>query len=256
MLESERHLVSIVDDDPSAREATTSLLRANGFVAQSFSSAYEFLNSPDLEGTECLVLDLRMPGMGGLELQRHLEVERRLIPIVFVTAHGTAETREQAKSAGAIDFLAKPVSEDALLSAVRVAFERTQNVNKIKLAESFLSALRTRDWDLLRSLMTENVTWSLAGQSLISGEAKGVESVIQRAQTIVSYGLTFTLKHILVGKHGVALSLHNTARRGNLFLDEHLTTVFGLRDQKIATISTYLSDVEMVNTFFVSFKTA
>jgi len=92
MLERERHLVSIVDDDPSVREATTSLLRANGFVAQSFSSASEFLNSQDLEETECIVLDLRMPGMDGLELQRHLAAEHRPIPIVIVTAHGTTDT--------------------------------------------------------------------------------------------------------------------------------------------------------------------
>jgi len=256
MLERESHLVSVVDDDPSVREATTSLLRANGFAAQSFSSAAEFLNSPDLKNTECLVLDLRMPGMSGLELQCYLAAENRPIPIVIVTAHETTESREQAKMAGAIDFLAKPVSEDALLSAVRNALERTQNAEKTKLADGFLTALRARDWTLLSSLVTENVTWSLPGQSLISGEAQGVDAVIKRAQTIVSYGVTFTLKHILVGKHGVALSLHNTARRGDLNLDEHLATVFGLRGQKIATISTYLSDVEMVNTFFVSLKTA
>src|SRR5450432_3078454 len=123
MFEREKHLVSIVDDDPSVREATTSLLRANGFAVQSFSTASEFLNSPDLEETECLVLDLRMPGMGGLELQRHLAAEHHPVPIVIVTAQGTTESRERARRAGAVDFLAKPVSESALLSAVRNALE-------------------------------------------------------------------------------------------------------------------------------------
>jgi ketosteroid isomerase-like protein len=68
----------------------------------------------------------------------------------------------------------------------------------------------------------------------------------------VSYGLTFTLKHILIGRHGVALSLNNTARRGDLVLDEHLATVLTIRDEKISAIDTYLSDIDMLNAFFVS----
>jgi hypothetical protein len=86
---------------------------------------------------------------------------------------------------------------------------------------------------------------------LISGEASGVDAVITRAQRIVSYGLTFTLKHILIGQHDLALSLHNTAKSGNQILDEHLATVCLLRNEKICAINTYLSDVEMVNAFFV-----
>jgi ketosteroid isomerase-like protein len=80
---------------------------------------------------------------------------------------------------------------------------------------------------------------------------RGLEAVVKRSQLIVSYGLTFTLKHVLYSEHGVALSLNNTARRGNLTLDEHLATVCQLRDGKIFTITTYLSDVDMVNAFFV-----
>ncbi len=90
-----------------------------------------------------------------------------------------------------------------------------------------------------------------AGKSLISGEAIGADAVVERAKLIVSYGLTFTLKHILYGPHGVALSLHNTARRGDLILDEHLATVCSLRDGKIFAINSYLSDIDMVNAFFV-----
>jgi uncharacterized protein len=100
--------------------------------------------------------------------------------------------------------------------------------------------------------MTEDIVWSLPGSSLISGEAHGVDAVIRRSQLIVSYGLTLTLKHILIGQHGVALSLNNTARRGDRQLDEHLATVFSLREGKICAISTYLSDVEMLNAFFVA----
>jgi uncharacterized protein len=125
------------------------------------------------------------------------------------------------------------------------------DADKKAIAQQFLAGLRSRDWSLLRSIMTEDIVWSLPGTSLISGEASGVDAVIARAQRIVSYGLTFTLEHILIGQQGIALSLHNTAKNGNQILDEHLATVCIFRDEKICGIDTYLSDVEMVNAFFV-----
>jgi uncharacterized protein len=128
----------------------------------------------------------------------------------------------------------------------------TTEEQKTEIAQKFLTGLRNRDWESLKSVMTEDIVWSLPGSSLISGEAHGVDAVIRRSQLIVSYGLTLTLKHILIGQHGVALSLNNTARRGDRQLDEHLATVFSLREGKICAISTYLSDVEMLNAFFVA----
>jgi len=125
------------------------------------------------------------------------------------------------------------------------------DADKKAIAQQFLAGLRSRYWSLLRSIMTEDIVWSLPGTSLISGEASGVGAVIARAQRIVSYGLTFTLEHILIGQQGIALSLHNTAKNGNQILDEHLATVCIFRDEKICGIDTYLSDVEMVNAFFV-----
>ena len=127
----------------------------------------------------------------------------------------------------------------------------TTEEHKTEIAQKFLTGLRNRDWELLKSIMTEDIVWSLPGSSLISGEAHGVDAGIQRSQLIVSYGLTFTLKHILFGQHGVALSLNNTARRGDLQLDQHLATVLSLREGKVCAIATYLSDVEMLNAFFV-----
>jgi ketosteroid isomerase-like protein len=124
-------------------------------------------------------------------------------------------------------------------------------VEEKKLGERFITALRSRDWNLLRSLLTEDVVWNLPGESIISGEARGTEAVVERSQTIVSYDVNFTLKHILIGRHDMALSLHNTASRGDAVLDEHLATVFTLRDGKIAAINTNLSDVDMVNEFFI-----
>jgi ketosteroid isomerase-like protein len=123
--------------------------------------------------------------------------------------------------------------------------------HKNTIAQQFLGALRSRDWSLLRSIMTNDIVWTLPGTSLISGEASGVDAVIARAQRIVSYGLTFNLNHILIGQSGLALSLHNTAKKGTQRLDEHLATVCILRGEKICAINTYLSDVEMVNAFFV-----
>lgn len=122
---------------------------------------------------------------------------------------------------------------------------------KYALADKFLLSLRERDWAAMRSLMTEDAIWTMPGESLISGEAQGVNAVIALAQKIVSYGLNFRLKEILIGREGVALSLNNTAQRGDLKLDEQLATVFSLRDGKICRIDSYLSDIATMNAFFV-----
>ncbi len=119
MEEKASHLIAIVDDDESVREATTSLLRSNGFRAENFSSAEDFLNSPLVGKTRCLLLDIAMPGMGGLELQRRLAAAGLQIPIIFITAHDSPGIRRQAMQAGAASFLPKPFSEDALLEAIR-----------------------------------------------------------------------------------------------------------------------------------------
>jgi FixJ family two-component response regulator len=116
-------LIAIVDDDESVREALQSLLKSMGLRAEGFISAEDFLHSAPLPDTTCLILDVRMPGMGGLELQRQLAAAEYRIPIIFITAHGDEDTRARALQAGAADFLAKPFSEEALLTAVHVALE-------------------------------------------------------------------------------------------------------------------------------------
>ena len=114
-------LIAIVDDDESIREAIQSLLRSVGFRAKTFASAEQFLQSDQIETTACLILDVRMPGMSGLELQRRLMATQCRIPIVFVTAHGDEEARSRALQEGAVEFLLKPFSEEALLNAIQVA---------------------------------------------------------------------------------------------------------------------------------------
>jgi FixJ family two-component response regulator len=113
--------ISIVDDDPSVREAAVNLFRSMGLHAFAYGSAEAFLDSGMIERTACLVLDVQMPGMGGLTLQSLLESSGRHIPIVFMTAFSDERLRAQALEAGAIGFLAKPFRDGDLLDGVRVA---------------------------------------------------------------------------------------------------------------------------------------
>ena len=120
-------LISIVDDDESMREATKGLVRSLGYHAATFSSAEEFLNSKSAAETACLILDLRMPGMNGLELQRRLTQNGNPVPVVFLSAHASEEDERSALRAGAVQFLRKPISKEALLSAIRGALKRSIN---------------------------------------------------------------------------------------------------------------------------------
>jgi len=116
--------ISIVDDDESVREALKSLLKSAGFLAEAFASAEEFMNSGHLRGTTCLILDVRMPGMSGVELQDRLIASHDGVPIVFISAHADEEARARALQNGAIDFLQKPFSDEALLNAINAAVRR------------------------------------------------------------------------------------------------------------------------------------
>src|SRR6266446_2524967 len=114
-------MVAIVDDDDLMRSALQGLLKAVGLPAQAFASAEEFLNSGQQHQTGCLIADIRMPGMSGLELQSKLNSDRCPIPTIFITAHGDEKMRLQAMRGGAVKFLMKPFEGETLLEAVRVA---------------------------------------------------------------------------------------------------------------------------------------
>ena len=116
-------LISVVDDDDSVRESLGGLIRSVGFAVKAFASAEEFLTSDRLPDTDCLILDVRMPGMNGLELQRQLAASHMSIPVIFITAHGDEETRVRALNGGAVDYLLKPFSEEALLNAINTALK-------------------------------------------------------------------------------------------------------------------------------------
>ena len=116
-------LVAIVDDDDLMRSALQGLLKSVGLPAQTFASSEEFLKSGRQHQAACLIADIRMPGISGLELQAKLNAEHCRIPTIFITAHGDEKMRMQALRAGAVEFMAKPFNDEALLESVRAALE-------------------------------------------------------------------------------------------------------------------------------------
>ncbi len=116
-------LIAIVDDDDLMRNALQGLLKSVGLPARAFASAEEFLQSGQQHQTACLIADIRMPGMSGLELQAQLNSAHCRIPTIFITAHGDTKMRMQAMRAGAVEFLAKPFDDEVLLQNVQAALE-------------------------------------------------------------------------------------------------------------------------------------
>jgi FixJ family two-component response regulator len=120
----ESKLVAIVDDDDSVRDTLQELLRAAGFSSRAFDSAEAFLGSGHQQEAACLITDIRMPGMSGLELQARLNADKCKIPTIFITAHGDEEMRFRALRAGAVEFLPKPFDDEVLIESVRAALDR------------------------------------------------------------------------------------------------------------------------------------
>ena len=119
-------IVFVVDDDVSVRESLELLIRCEGWQPETFASAREFLARPRGLVPSCLVLDISLPGLNGLDLQKHIAVERPDMPIIFITGYGDVPMTVQAMKAGAVEFLTKPFSDDVLLSAIRQAIERSE----------------------------------------------------------------------------------------------------------------------------------
>jgi len=121
--EQSYQLVAIVDDDLSVQSALKDLMESAGLSARCFGSAEAFLASDERNQTGCLIADIRMPGMSGLELQAQLQAEGSRIPIIFITAHGDTKMKIQAMKAGAVEFLSKPFDDEVLLEKVRPALK-------------------------------------------------------------------------------------------------------------------------------------
>lgn len=149
--------VFIVDDSSSVRKAMQRMLEASGIRAEAFESAQAFLEAFDPDACGCLVLDVRMPGMGGLELQDSLAARGCALPIVFLTGHGSIEMGVQAMKHGAADFLTKPVERDRLIAAVQGAFEKSRAANKERTSlhsiEQRLASLTAREREVLEHLI-------------------------------------------------------------------------------------------------------
>ncbi len=119
-------IVFVVDDDVSVRESLELLIRNEGWRAETFASAQEFLDHPRVALPSCLILDISLPGLNGLELQQRVAAERADMPIIFITGHGDIPITVQAMKAGAVEFLTKPFSEEVLLKAIRQALENSR----------------------------------------------------------------------------------------------------------------------------------
>src|SRR5438552_3647850 len=162
-------VVFVVDDDPSVRRSTERLLRSAGLRVQTYSSAREFLAGPRPEGPACLVLDVRMPGLSGMELQRELTQSGIHIPIIFITGHGDIPMSVRAMKAGAVEFLTKPFRSRSLLDAVRAAIERDRSAHKERSETAELrqkyEQLTPREREVMALLLLDSSTNRLPANS-------------------------------------------------------------------------------------------
>ena len=171
-------IVFIVDDDVSVRESLELLVRDESWKPVTFASAQEFLDHPRKRVPSCLVLDLSLPDLNGLELQKQLGVENSDMPIIFITGHGDVPQSVQAMKAGALEFLTKPINHDALLSAIRSALQRS----KIALTENAeIQELRDR-YDSLTTRERQVMTLVVAGllNKQVGGEL-GISEITVKA---------------------------------------------------------------------------
>jgi len=161
-------VIAIVDDDPSAREGLSSLLRSAGLKVETFASAQEFLARPSADAPSCLVLDLQLPGLSGLELQKRMAEAGLEIPIVFLTGHGNIPASVQAMKAGAVEFLTKPFDDEQPLQAIQEAVERDrrtrqQRVDLRKLRDRYES-LTAREQEVMRLVVSGLLNKQIAGE--------------------------------------------------------------------------------------------
>ena len=170
-------IIAIVDDDPSVREGLESLIRSAGWRVETFASAQEFLARPRTEAPGCLILDLQLPGLSGLDLQKRMAEVELEIPIVFLTGHGNIPASVQAMKAGAVEFLTKPFDEEELLQALREALERDRR-NRQQRAE--MSELRDR-YELLTAREQEVMQQVVSGllNKQVAGELNITEFTVK-----------------------------------------------------------------------------
>ena len=161
-------VIAIVDDDPSVREGLSSLIRAAGLQVETFASAQEFLTRLGAETPSCLVLDLQLPGLSGLDLQQRMAEVGAEIPIVFLTGHGNIPASVQAMKAGAVEFLTKPFDEQNLLQAIQEAVERDrqnrQQHTKMQELQSLYESLTAREQEVMQQVVSGLLNKQIAAE--------------------------------------------------------------------------------------------
>jgi ketosteroid isomerase-like protein len=128
--------------------------------------------------------------------------------------------------------------------------KKLNNEDKLILAMKFLTAMQKQDWEIIPTLLTPDSFWEMPGDNILSGRSLGQSGVIAKARLITSFGLNIQLNHILYGDKDMAISLHNQANRDGKILDEYLVSFCLIEDGKVAGITTYLSDIQMMDAFF------
>jgi len=161
-------IIPIVDDDPSAREGLQALIRSAGWRAETFASAQDFLDRPGAEAPSCLVLDLQLPGLSGLDLQKRMAEGGVEIPIVFLTGHGNIPASVKAMKAGAVEFLTKPFDEQELLQAVQEAIERNrftrQRHAEVRELRDRYESLTTREQQVMQQVVSGLLNKQIAAE--------------------------------------------------------------------------------------------
>jgi len=165
---TEQPIVYLIDDDPSVREGVADLLRSVGHIVKSFGSAQEFLDSARPEAPGCIVLDVRLPGPSGLEVQRTLTKSNIQLPIIFISGHGDISMSVRAIKAGAIEFLTKPLNEQQLLDAVQAGIQhdhaRRKGARAVAELQKGFDSLTPRERDILTLVVSGQRNKQIAGQ--------------------------------------------------------------------------------------------
>jgi DNA-binding NtrC family response regulator len=197
-----RTWVLVVDDDASIRESLTDLLRSMGFNVQAFASAQEFLHSPHRDVASCLILDVQLPDLNGLELQLELAKSNSRIPIIFITGHGDIPMTVRAMKAGAVEFLPKPFSDEALLNAV----EQTVKSSEIG--------------HLKKSPVHQHAPGTDPGNDDIVGNSPALRLILQDVETVAPTDSTVLIQgETGTGKELIARAIHKLSlRRSNPFV--------------------------------------
>ena len=169
---SAKSIIHVIDDDPAMRDSLAFLLDVNGFATRVYDSATKFFETADQQPLHCVITDVRMPGMSGLELVQKMKRESIACPVIVITGHGDVALAVEAMKAGVVDFIEKPFSDDALLNAVRLALRSAQDGGSGSTArdeaEQRLSSLSPRERDVLIGLVAGKINKVIAHELNIS----------------------------------------------------------------------------------------